>query len=320
MAPSNGDWPIIAARANWDEGTSVRGDGDFKYWADGKSRGDKYKHFGGTTGSVSIVAGVCGLILSVNPYLTSKEVKEILILTADKIGDPSEYINGHSLKYGFGRVNALNAVKEAQKRLNKKLIKNTKVVKDSINLELNAPEITQNLLTNHNRPALRNASFYSIREVKGIVAHWSANPGWGADAIANRNYFNTTPRKSSVHYEIDDHSIIQCIPDNEVAFHVGAKTYKPIGEGLREGLLTPNFFTVGFEMCVNIDGDWDLTYKKSVELAAYLIYKHQLTINELYRHYDITGKLCPRMMVEEKEWKQFKNDVSIEFQDKWKKK
>ena len=110
VAPSNGDWPIIAARANWDEGTDLRGPGDFRYWADGKSRGDGYKHFGGTSSATPLVAGICALMLTANPDLTAKEVKKILIQTADKIGSPSEYVNGHSVKYGYGRVNADKAV------------------------------------------------------------------------------------------------------------------------------------------------------------------------------------------------------------------
>ena len=176
--------------------------------------------------------------------------------------------------------------------------------------------IKKSYLTNHNRPALRNRQFYSIRKLKGIIAHWTANPGWGADALANRNYFNTTTRKASAHYIVDDHSIIQCLPDSEVGYHVGAKTYKPIGKEILEGNLTPNFFTIGFEMCVNLDGDWDKTYQNAMELTQYLLNKYNFTINELYRHYDITGKLCPRMMIEEKDWQTFKRDVNkgLDFQ------
>lgn len=117
VAPSNGDWPIIAARANWDKGTTMRGAGDFKYWADGQSRGNKYKHFGGTSSSTPLVAGICALILSANPDLTAKEVKDILTSTADRIGSPSDYDSkGHSLKFGYGRVNADKAIAEAIRR------------------------------------------------------------------------------------------------------------------------------------------------------------------------------------------------------------
>lgn len=115
-APSNGDWPLIAARASWDPGTTVRGEGAFRFWADGVERSGPYKHFGGTSGATPIVAGVCALMLSANPTLTAKEVKDILQKTADKIGDASEYKNGHSRKFGYGRVNADKAVAEAIRR------------------------------------------------------------------------------------------------------------------------------------------------------------------------------------------------------------
>ncbi|NRB47661.1 MAG: S8 family serine peptidase [Saprospiraceae bacterium] len=114
-APSNGDWPILAARAWWDEGLDWE-NGNYKYWRDGRSRGKHYKHFGGTSSSTPLVAGICALILSANPDLTAKEVKDILQKTADKIGSPSEYRNGHSVKYGYGRVNAGRAVAEALRR------------------------------------------------------------------------------------------------------------------------------------------------------------------------------------------------------------
>ncbi|MFT7452948.1 MAG: subtilisin family serine protease, partial [Patescibacteria group bacterium] len=111
-APSNGDWPITAGRAWWDEGVSWE-TGEYRFWRDGLSRGDRYKHFGGTSSSCPLVAGICALILSVNPDLTAAEVKTILTKTADKIGSPSEYSNGHSNKYGYGKINADRAVAEA---------------------------------------------------------------------------------------------------------------------------------------------------------------------------------------------------------------
>ena len=115
-APSNGDWPIIAARAWWDQGRTHFND-DRRYWDDGRPRGSKYKHFGGTSSATPLVAGICALMLSANPDLTAREVKEILQQTADKIGQPWEYDSaGHSPKYGYGKVNADKAVAEALRR------------------------------------------------------------------------------------------------------------------------------------------------------------------------------------------------------------
>ena len=68
--------------------------------------------FGGTSSAAPVVSGVAALVLSVNPGLTYVQVREHLQNTADKI-DPSggDYgANGHSVRYGYGRVNALRAL------------------------------------------------------------------------------------------------------------------------------------------------------------------------------------------------------------------
>ena len=41
------------------------------------------------------------------------------MMTADKVGSPSEYSNGQSVKYGYGRINAARAVQEALNRAGK---------------------------------------------------------------------------------------------------------------------------------------------------------------------------------------------------------
>ena len=75
--------------------------------------------FGGTSSSTPLVAGLCGLILSVNPDLTAVEVKEILKESTDKIDPANGNYNaeGHSDEYGWGRINAARAVRMARDRL-----------------------------------------------------------------------------------------------------------------------------------------------------------------------------------------------------------
>lgn len=172
--------------------------------------------------------------------------------------------------------------------------------------------ITKNFLTNRrNRPALRDPEFYRIKKLKGVVMHWTANEGTGANAINNRQYFETTTRHASAHYIVDDSTILQCLPDHEVGYHVGGRYYQPMGKAIMEGTdLTPNYYLIGIEMCVNKDGDWQKTYQNSVQLAQHLLDKYQLTIKDLYRHYDITGKDCPKMMVAEDKWQTFRGKVN----------
>lgn len=171
--------------------------------------------------------------------------------------------------------------------------------------------ITRHFLTHRvSRPALRDPFRYGIHQVRAIVAHWTANTGRGANALANRNYFNMGSRYASAHYCVDDHSIVQCLPDNEVAYHVGATQYRKAGLDLMEGTrLGPNFWTIGFEMCVNSDGDWQKTYENSIWLAAWLLHKHKPPGMTLLRHYDITGKDCPKMLLDPAAWDKFNREV-----------
>lgn len=76
--------------------------------------------FGGTSSASPLTAGVVALMLSVAPDLTRDQVVFILEATADKVdfantNPVGQYQpNGHSQFYGFGRVNAFEAVKGAR--------------------------------------------------------------------------------------------------------------------------------------------------------------------------------------------------------------
>ena len=47
-----------------------------------------------------------------------------------------------------------------------------------------------------------------------------------------------------------------------------------------------------------------------VQLTAWLCQKFGLNENDVIRHYDVTGKICPKYFVENEEaWKEFKENV-----------
>ena len=131
--------------------------------------------------------------------------------------------------------------------------------------------------------------------------HWVGNAG--STAKANRNYFESLKDRhvyASSHYVIGlDGEIIRCIPENEVAYHAGN--------------LRVNKNSIGIENC---HSDWDgkfndCTYNSLVELCANICKRYGLTVNDIIRHYDVTGKVCPKYYVEnEQEWINFKNDVA----------
>jgi subtilisin family serine protease len=69
--------------------------------------------FGGTSSATPLAAGVAALMLSANARLDSEAVRELLKNTAEKIGSGYD-ANGHSVKFGFGRVHAGRAVAAAR--------------------------------------------------------------------------------------------------------------------------------------------------------------------------------------------------------------
>jgi len=80
---------------------------------DGAADGDVTVTFGGTSSACPLVAGVAGLILSVNPALTADEVNAILESTAEQAAFARPDEAGHDLEYGFGLVRADRAVARA---------------------------------------------------------------------------------------------------------------------------------------------------------------------------------------------------------------
>ncbi|MGG0885910.1 N-acetylmuramoyl-L-alanine amidase [Brevibacillus parabrevis] len=171
-------------------------------------------------------------------------------------------------------------------------------------------QITEMLLTNPTaRPGTKIVP-------KGLVIHWTANEKKGADAVANRNYFNKPTTEASAHYIVDDRQIIRCLPETEMGYHVGAKSYKP--EALKQLSSYPNNCTIGIEMCVNADGDFWTMYKRTVELAADILRRYSWSVDKLWRHFDITGKNCPAYFVMDDKAKQYIGLTATQAWDKFK--
>lgn len=199
VAPSNGDWPILAARAWWDQGDpNPQVQGVFKFYIDGVSRGNQYKHFGGTSSATPLVAGICALMLSVNPNLTAAEVKQILMQTADKIGNPADYINGHSVKFGAGLVNAERAVAEAARRANSFAAPNNPVTSTGTGTAVNQPHPTPPTSTSAGINGLPNlptngwgvqvgvfANPASVSNLASQISRQFAQPVFAGSVIAN---------------------------------------------------------------------------------------------------------------------------------------
>ena len=158
-----------------------------------------------------------------------------------------------------------------------------------------APEIQVALLpvNEYSRPGT------PLNQVKGIVIHYTGNPG--TTAVQNRGYFEslaeTKTTKASSHYIIGlSGEVIQCVPLDEIAYASNER----------------NVDTISIECCINNEAGkfTDKTYDTLVHLTAWLVGEYDLTISDIIRHYDVTGKICPKYFVEhESAWEDFKLDV-----------
>jgi len=78
---------------------------------------NNYSFVDGTSFATPVTAGVVALMYGVNPNITPAQVKEILIKTADKVGqdvDADYSANNFDIKRAYGKVNAGRAVAEAK--------------------------------------------------------------------------------------------------------------------------------------------------------------------------------------------------------------
>ena len=80
---------------------------------DGDALGNYTNSFGGTSSACPLAAGITGLVLTANPNLTKDQIYEIYKETSDKNGLEPYDANGFNTNYGYGRLNACEAVKKA---------------------------------------------------------------------------------------------------------------------------------------------------------------------------------------------------------------
>ncbi len=154
----------------------------------------------------------------------------------------------------------------------------------------------------------------SIEKVEYIVVHWTGNPKGVNEGLFT--WFAVTSveleRYGSTHFGVDNSGVMQFIPVNEMAYHVGSRSYTPWKEE-HFGNRYPNAHTIGIELN---HLDWSGNFSKQVlsygaQLAAKLCQQFDLDPETgIIRHFDVTRKDCPRLFVtDEQAFQQFKNDV-----------
>jgi N-acetylmuramoyl-L-alanine amidase CwlA len=140
-----------------------------------------------------------------------------------------------------------------------------------------------------------------VRQKKWIVIHETGNSSKGADAKNHSTYLKNLAKANTTyvswHYTVDDHAIYHHIPDNEIAYHAS--------DGRVEG--GGNMASIGIEICVNSDGNFDKARDNAAWLTAKLLKEHNLTIGAVKQHHDFApdGKNCPQTIRDKGLWNNF---------------
>jgi N-acetylmuramoyl-L-alanine amidase CwlA len=136
---------------------------------------------------------------------------------------------------------------------------------------------------NNRRPAKAMAA-------TSITIHNTGNPSSTAKNERAWLTNSTNARTASFHIVVDEQEAIECLPLTEHAWHSGD------GSGAASG----NRTSIGIEICES--GDYAKTLINAVELVASMLKQRGWGVDRLKRHYDWSGKICPRLMYDDGKW------------------
>lgn len=127
-----------------------------------------------------------------------------------------------------------------------------------------------------------------------ITVHNTGNPS--STAVNERGWLTnpSNTRTASYHIVIDAKEAIEVLPLNEVAWHAGD------GSSAASG----NRTSIGIEICERdvAAGEYAQALTNAVELIANMLLERNWGVDRLRRHYDWSGKNCPRLMNKDGKW------------------
>lgn len=163
---------------------------------------------------------------------------------------------------------------------------------------------------------------------KYLVIHYFGALGSAASVA---EWFRNPSARASAHYAVDEGNIIyRCVKDTDVAWHCG------------DGSLHPecrNWNSIGIEIRpkkrrTGSTGAWDRDWyfdERAIENALWLIRRlmkqYKIPMENVIRHYDVSGKMCPRPFVGsdvntyynttgDVQWQRFKERIEDEVVEK----
>ena len=201
-----------------------------------------------------------------------QEASNSVLLKFERPADQSKKVQNLRASYGLEIYNKFKNYKEEQK--------------------VETPIIKNDFITVNYKKS-------GIMKPKYIVIHYFGSVGTAAGIVS---WFKNPKAQSSAHYVLDEtNTIYHCVKDNDIAWHCGTKgAYKhpecrnsnSIGIEARPSKINKSHIVAS-------DTDWYFDPKvidNLVWLTKKLMKEYNIPANHVIRHYDVTGKLCPRPM------------------------
>lgn len=153
--------------------------------------------------------------------------------------------------------------------------------------------------------------YHSARKNKilWVVVHYT---GTAASALANARAIEKELKEPrSTHYFVENEQVLAVVPEDRAAWHVGGPDKKDTPPEKRKKLQVYNGNSIGVDLCEDKlfydekhrsvkDKDWffsDETEATAAELIGQIMRRYNIPLDHVVRHYDVTGKWCPRPFV-----------------------
>lgn len=143
-----------------------------------------------------------------------------------------------------------------------------------------APVLRQQLVVDSNK------IYFGENGRTHITIHETANRSRGANAAAHANLQSRgNVRLASWHWQVDDKEAVQSFPHTTRCWHAG--------DGRGQG----NYNSIGIEICVNEDGDYDTALFRAAQLVAHIRQQENISIDKIVPHRYWSGKNCPTILL-----------------------
>ena len=136
--------------------------------------------------------------------------------------------------------------------------------------------------------------------IKYIVIHYFGSLG---TALAVANYFANAYRGASAHYSLDEgETIYQSVEDEDIAWHCGTHGtyYHPYCRNSNSLGIEVRPHKVNTKQLYATDEDWYFKPEiidRLVEFTKAKMKEHNVPLDRVVRHYDVTHKICPNPFV-----------------------